>query len=468
MADFFKFGASRGNVAASTLQFQSIDIDGTSKRLRLGARAKESCQRDLPASDSQSFDAVEQEIANEIEYEVKKDFDRYLENQKTYVDRAGSLAIQSLVIQIGTIATGAITDFAKCTHSGSNELYLLKKDLVETEQELERFRSRHRLERPARNLGPKALKYGFLALILLGESIANGLFLQKGSSLGLLGGIGEAMIIAFINVTIGIIAGSRAAPWVTHRNWLGKIAAVLTIVGLSAGAIAFNLFVAHYRIAMGVDPFEAAHLAIDNFRADPTAISDAQSLMLFGIGLIFSLAAAADGWIMNDPYPGYGRVTLEHRDAADFYTEQKAELLAELEQIKQRAEEAMEECIRDINARQGEYDNILMKSQSLQAAMAQHFDHLISAANTLLRIYRGENLKCRKTPPPPRFDQSWTYQKPSLEKQTIPDRIREQIDAALKTAMEEVPRRRDDLHKAYLEAIATYRKIDDLTAEDLT
>lgn len=466
--DFLNLGAARNNAVASILTFPPLDTDGIARRMRLREKAQENGDRDMPPATSQSLDAVEQDIVNEVEYEAKTQFDRYLQNQKTYVERAGSLSIQPLVTQIMTRSADAIANFRNRTHNGANELYLLRKDVIETEQDLERFRTRHGLDRPVRNQGSRTLKFGVLAIILFIESIANGLFLAQGSTYGLLGGVGEALIIAFINVAIGAGAGRLALPWLTHRNWGAKLIAALLSVGYFALAVGFNLLVAHYRTAMSGDPFEAYNVAWASFRSDPLGITDIRSWMLFVVGLIFSIVAVIDGWLMDDPYPGYGRTARAHQEAAGLYTEQKAELLDELEEIKSDAEQAMDTVVRDIDARQGEYENILMKSHALHAAMAQHFDHLESGANTLLRFYRSENLSHRRAPAPAHFDRTWTYSRPSLETHSIPERIRDQIDDALKRVIEEVPQRRKELHQAYLASMGEYKRIDDLTAKDLS
>lgn len=467
LADLLKFGAARSNVIPSILQFPSIDTDGMAKRMRLAERALAQAKRDLPASDSRSLDGVEQDIVNEIGGEAKSQFDRYQENQKTYADRAGSLAIQSLLVQMGAAADDAIADFANRTRNGANVLYLDRKRVIETEQELERFRKKHGVERPARQIKSRVLSVGFLLLIVLAESIANGLFLQRGSTFGLLGGIGLATIIACINVAIGVFAGRIVFPWISHKNWSIGILAFTASAAYVAAAIGFNLLVAHYRTAMIIDPLNAAQLAMKTLKNSPFEIDDIQSWMLFAMGVIFSIAAAIDGWLMDDPYPGYGRVTREHQEAVDLYTEQKAELLGELAAIKNIAEDVIERCIRDIEIRRGEYDSILAKSTALREAIAEHFGHLESAANTLLQFYRDENRKHRKTPPPSRFDERWTHNPPAFERQAILERLREQIDAALAKAMDEAPLQRKRLHDAYLASMGEYRRIDELTARDI-
>jgi len=467
LGKLLNFGASRTNVVPSIQHFPAIDTQGMIKRMRLAARAGEQAGRELPSSDSRGFDTVEQDIVNEINNEAKSQFDTYLEDQKTYVDRARSLAIHSLLSRIGAAADDAVATFAARTRNGANVLYLLRKDVIETEQELERFRKRQHLTRPARHTGSRTLKFGVLAIILLVESIANGLFLQRGSTLGLIGGVGQAMVIAFINVAIGVLTGWKILPWLTHKNWLAKLFAFSGFLVYVAAAVGFNIVVAHYRTAMSGDPFEAARVTLQTLQAHPFQVDDVQSWLLFAVGVIFSAIATIDAWMMDDPYPGYGRVTRDHQEAAEIYTEQKEELLGELEDIYEGAQAAINTCVRDIDVRQGEYDSILARSQTLQAAMIQHLDHLESAGNTLLRFYRNENRKHRKTAPPPRFDEPWKLSRPVIEERTVPGRVRDQIDAALKEAMTEGPAQRKKLQDAYLEAMAEYKKIDDLTAKDI-
>lgn len=305
-------------------------------------------------------------------------------------------------------------------------------------------------------------------LIVLAESIANGLILRTGSPFGLLGGIGLATIIAFINVAVGVFAGRIIFPWISHKNRFIQFLAGTASVAYVMAALGLNLMVAHYRSAMILDPLNAAQLAMKNIQNSPFKVVDIQSWMLFAMGVIFSIASAIDSWLMDDPYPGYGRVTREHQDAAELYTEQKSELLAELETIKDTAESTVDRCVRDIEIRRGEYDSILTKGMALREAMAEHFVHLESAANTLLQAYRDENRKHRKVAPPPRFDERWSHKAPDLEKQTIPERLQQQIDATLAKAMEAAPLQIKKLHDAYLELMAKYRKIDELTAKDIS
>lgn len=460
LSDFFS--TPRTNVVASILQFPAIDTDAMIRKMRLRERAQEQARRDLPEANSQAFDAVEQEIVNEIENESKTQYNHYLSHQKTYADRANDAGIQALILKIGAIAPNAAADFERNTRVGTGDLYALKRDVIQTEKELNRFRSANRLTRPVRDIGSRTKKIGLLILILAVESLLNGFFLAKGNVFGLAGGIFEALLIAAINVFVGATVGRFVFPGLAHRNWFVKFIAMLGTVIYFAAAIGFNLAVAHYRNAVTADPFDASIIAYGTLLKDPIGIHDLQSWSLFLFGFFFSLIAAYDGLRMDDPYPGYGHRMRQNLSALHNYTDMKDELLGELEEIKKDADKAMEDLTQTIVSRRGEFEYVVMKSRSLKSEMQQYFSHLESAANTLLRFYRDQNRTHRKSSAPARFDATWTCTRPSLDDEIIADPTRRALDEALRKAIEEAPQQQENLNSAYTKALATYLKIDDL------
>ncbi|WP_119419678.1 hypothetical protein [Desertibaculum subflavum] len=456
------FNRPRTNVASSILTFPAIDTDGMIKKLRLKERAKDSGQKNLPASDSDAFDATEQQIANEIENEGKTQYNHYLSHQKTYADRASDTGIMALALQVKGVAESATSDFERKTHIGTGDLYAAKRDVIETERELNRFRERHKISRPARDIGSRAYKWGLLVLILAIESVLNGFFLSKGSVFGLVGGIAEALIIAFINIVAGVVVGRALLPWIGYRNWFVRILASLASLAYLAAAVGFNLAVAHYRNAVASDPFEASAAAYRSLVASPFAIDDLQSWSLVLIGLFFSFLAAYDGLRMNDPYPGYGHRMRQNLDALDEYTDRKDELFDQLEEVKKAADARLDDLARSIQSRHSEAQYVSIKSQALREEMRQHFAHLESAANTLLTYYRDENRKARKSPAPPRFEQRWTYACPSLGPDITPSQPADAVQAQIAKLFEDAPKLQEEVNAAYRAALAAYRRIDEL------
>lgn len=456
------FRKPRTNLVSSILEFQAIDTDGMIKKMRLKELGKERGEKDLPSTDSDVFDAVEQSIVNEIEAEAKTQFNTYLEHQKTYAERASDAKVGALVLQIDSTVTDAITNLERNTHVGTGDLYARKRDVIESDRELKRFRKCNGLERPPRDYGPRTYKKGLLIIILAIESVLNGFFLSKGSDFGLIGGIFQALIIASINVFVGAVVGRLVLPWITHINWsLRGLATAGTAIYLLASA-GFNLAVAHYRNAVVSDPFEASSIAYRLLLANPLGIDDLQSWLLFLVGFLFSLVAAIDGFRMDDPYPGYGHRMRHNLEALEEYNALKDELLGDLEQIKKSAEDKIDELVRNIQTRQGELDHIVQKSHALKRSMLQHFTHLESAANTLLSYYRDENRRHRHTPAPNRFNSQWKYTPPPIEGEAVTDANRDKLNQGLLKIIDESPRQRNALHNSFRRACDEYKRIDEL------
>jgi hypothetical protein len=307
----------------------------------------------------------------------------------------------------------------------------------------------------------RTYKIGLLIFLLAIEAGLNGLFLQKGNVFGYVGGVSEALFIASLNIFFGATAGRFLLPSLTHRNWGVRMVAAVGTAAYVAVALAFNLAVAHYREAVATDPFDASVTAFHTLLSTPLAIEDLQSWGLSLIGFIFSLIAAYDGLRMDDPYPGYGHRMRQNLSSLEDYASLKDDLLGQLEDIKRSAEKTINEIVQKIESRQNEFGYIVRKSQALKAEMSQHFSHLQTAGNTLLRHYHDENRKHRSAPAPTRFDAPWTYQHPTLEDPMV--RLpQSDPEEALKKALQDVPRERDRLHAAYREALAEYARVDEL------
>lgn len=457
-------GSARNNVVSGTDIFPQIDVAGVAKRLHLSEAGTEEGARNLPASESIGLDAHEQQVINEIENEGQSRLTEYLERQKTYNARGHSAGLSSLVFQLKSVAPDAEGELDKATRVGTGELFVLKRDVKDAEGDLQRFRTEHRLRRPVRNRAPLGYHAGFLLLILALEALLNGYFLAKGNTLGYLGGVTDAILIAALNIALGVGAGRLVLPWLWHRSVALKLLAALGVAAYLVLGVGFNVAVMHYRNAVAADPFEATAVAYRTLVTAPLDIQDLQSWQLFILGCAFSLAAAIDGLRMDDPYPGYGRRFREFDELSSEYVGLKEELLDDLQGIKKRAEAKMDDIVRSISTRQSELEHIASVSRSLRVSMLEHFRQLEGAGNTLLQIYRSENVRSRNSSPPARFETRWIYVPPVFEGEVfqIPDK--DATDKAIEVALREAPAQRDRLHARYGAAVSEYERLDVVVA----
>ena len=179
------------------------------------------------------------------------------------------------------------------------------------------------------------------------------------------------------------------------------------------------------------------------------------------MGFSFSLIAAFDGFMWDDPYPGYGARTRQSRQALDGYNTRKAELLDQLTDIKDDAEEQLEDIATSIQNRRAEYGHVAVKSDALRSAIIDHFGHIESACNTLLRVYRDENNTHRTDKNVPKhFDTHWTYRCPTVEGHVYTDT--KALDEAVRRALTDIPQKLETLHAAYRSASDEYKRVDEL------
>src|SRR5690606_21562128 len=131
---------------------------------------------------------------------------------------------------------------------------------------------------------------------------------------------------------------------------IGFVSLVLWII-CAAG---FNLWVAHYREAVGAFLEGGGKVAMQTLRTDPFGLTDFQSWVLFGIGALFAFIAFVDALSMDDPYPFYGKLDRALEDARAAYAEERDALIADLEDIKRDTIQAMQIAKDDLVKRRGE------------------------------------------------------------------------------------------------------------------
>src|SRR4029078_12534570 len=81
----------------------------------------------------------------------------YLDHVHTYDERLTALSFEERFATIRQAAPEAVGDFRAEDTVRRDELFVLRRRLNETEIERERFRARHRIERPARLASPGKL-----------------------------------------------------------------------------------------------------------------------------------------------------------------------------------------------------------------------------------------------------------------------------------------------------------------------
>jgi hypothetical protein len=346
----------------SSLQvFPDLNVARVASELELERQGTERGARSEPASGSTGFDDVELAVIERIEAEKKSAHGVLLEELRVYAERLTGLDFEGRFGLIEQAAPEAISSLRAEAAQGRDELHRLRRELVELERERDAFRAAHGLSRTARPLSGanKAVKIGFLAVIIVIEIFINANFLAKSNELGFLGGAIEAFSFASLNVLLSFFLGLIGARQLNHRRYTRKGLGALSLLVYVTLIFALNLALAHYREVSGTITSDAGQQVMERIMAAPFALSDIKSVLFFMIGVVFSAISFGDGILFADPYPGYGQLEQRLKAAHETYGARKSTLIKELQDIRDHASETLQEARHDLSVRRSEYDAIL-------------------------------------------------------------------------------------------------------------
>jgi hypothetical protein len=446
--------------------FPDISLDAIARDVKVVEKGKESGKLELPTSSSGSLDETEYAIIERIFSDRKAAHHTLLDQLTTCTERLTALDFHGRFTIIQNAAPAAVSEFGTEARQGRDELYRLRRTLLEHEQERDDFKSYNRLRRAPRLSSPvtKFFKVSFLVFLFVSETYINAVFLAKGNALGFIGGAAEALVFATLNVLTSFGIGLGGLRYLNHRNLLAKVFGLLSFLVWIAFAVLLNLALAHYREVSGALYDDAGAQVITRLWQTPVGLTDIKSWLFFGIGLLWSVLALIEGVFYTDPYPGYaaleGRVRKSHED----YRQCKNELIDRLRDVQDDASHLMEEAQNDLGKRRGAHTAILATRTRIIQLFEEHQHQLERAGNALLSKYRTANRQARSSPPPSRFDEHWRMERKHAE--DLPDTlVRKDLDQEIKKAQDLLRREILAIHNAFEDAVERYHQIDDLIPE---
>jgi len=206
----------------------------------------------------------------------------------------------------------------------------------------------------------------FVLFFIIVEALINGSFLAVGIEGGLITGWITALGISFFNVVLlGFMFGGWARRQLNLRRFHRKLLGALALCAVLAVAYSSNLLVAHYRDALGgSDPDNAGAAALATWLTNPVnplKVSGVQSLWLLGIGIAFTIMGLVDGYLFEDPYPGYGRFYIEHTRRQADYQSLYQKSFDELRDVEQKQDSRLADLADEINKRLNDF--LLLKAR---------------------------------------------------------------------------------------------------------
>ena len=242
------------HVYAAPLQvFPDISVDALARELDIVAIGSERGKRNEPPTNSAVLDDVEHDIVDRIYAERKAAYQQAVDQLETYSDRLSALDFEGRFTAIKHAAPDAVSQFKVEALQGRDQLFHLRRTLVDNEKERNAFKKRHRLERAPRVSSGTAtfLKVAFLLFLFVLETYVNGAFLAKGNELGLLGGVVEAFAFAVLNLVVSFYIGLFGVRQVNTASIFRKLLGALSFIIWVGFALCLNLALSHYREISG-------------------------------------------------------------------------------------------------------------------------------------------------------------------------------------------------------------------------
>lgn len=447
--------------------FPDVDIQRVSKEMQLAKRGQSRGSADQPPTESSSFDAVESEVIEHIGAAQKRSHDALENHLAGFRQRLIDLDFDAQFSNIKSAALGGLSDLKQELQTGVDDLHGLRRDLTAAEKWHATFQTRHHLERPAKIGSPRAsfFKWALIVILVILELVTNGELLSKGSELGLVGGIVEALIFAVLNVGVALMFGIFAIPYLNHRSLLLKLLGLVGLIAYFACLIVINLALAHYREISGSFVEGAGELVMQRLLSDPLGLEDFRSWLLFGLGVLFSIIAVIDGLLMHDVYPGYQKVDQALRTARARYAEMRRAAIDELGGVRKDYEDLLTSSRSDLSKQRVEHDAIVSHRSRMISLFDENQAQLEKAANALLRDYRDANLSKRKQPAPQYWNETYALPRIAVSISKEGEWNSSDLKKSIAAAQAEVDAIFIALGKEFDAALAEYRKLDSIAPE---
>ncbi len=294
----------------------------------------------------------------------------------------------------------------------------------------------------------------FLAVLLIGEAVINTGFFSKGSDFGLIGGFMEALALAGGNVIASSLLG-WAMRFINHLKKLFKL------IGAAASAIwigavgMLNLFAAHYRSALEIDPDKAIKLAPKLFLEGVLDISSMQSWWLLAIGILFAVTACWKGFRIDSIYPGFA----ERQRRLDQANVRFSNTVGDVKDaIKDRVDIAATEigdCFENFDDDKARLANLIIVTESAHLEYTNINGRIVNTANALLKRYRRLNVD-RRIPQIQKLPPVFNYRYQTEKKKVVPNPDMTE-DLSRRDEFYKLSETRDEIYDKAMEKLTTLR-----------
>jgi hypothetical protein len=440
--------------------FAPVDPAEVCRSLDIDAHARQAGSKNLPATDTTSMDATESRIVHLFQEDIQTTARAVSDKLQIYRRQLERQDIDDDLQAIGGMREKFDVGSVSIIEESRDHLAPAIALRTELRSDLASFKDRHEINRAPDYPESKFVFVAVLVAIFVTESVLNAFFFAAGSDYGLLGGWIDAVRYAGINIAISFLISFALIRQRNHKRWSRRAVGAVGVVALLVSVPVFNFFVGHYREIFAVNPDNAQTAAVRAFLDNPLGLATVESWLLFAVGCIFAAIAAYEGYAIEDPYPGYGRLARRVQQANEDYLEEKQEIKQRLSDLRDVTIDALGRLQAKIVRKQDELLDMSGMADSIRSKFDMHLALLEKSCNVVLSRYREVNIRERSTEPPQYFGDE-----PDITatlKLDLPDTIsfeqvqgrKSMISGALKT----VETQRSAIETAYVDYL---RQLDD-------
>jgi len=386
---------------------QHIEAEELATKFSLRDEGKRLGAGCVPPQDATQLSGPEASAINEVE-KARRSYQAWAVRRLTTLDE--NIARYDLRHEINTALQADVVFNNKV----ANYLTTVDRDLNECNRsvgiantELATFKKENQITREANypTNTKKFLMYAVLVFLMVFEGAINGQIFKRGLEGGVIEGISYAFIFAFFNVITTYKLGSSGFRYIHHINFPKQIIgwiALLTAVLLSTS---IGLMLGHFRMALNSQADQAFDIAWQGFITNPLSIGGMDSILLFGVTILFGIVAFFDGYNIDEKYPGFGPQQRKYEEALNDYNHQISDIHEEMSQIRTNAIEELEKTVVRSQAALANLSAEIINKRGAKERITSAMTTSQAAANAAVQIFRADNLLARNGAPfPPYFN----------------------------------------------------------------
>lgn len=391
------------------------------KELNIELEARKLARSGLPEADAKTLSYPEKKILQRLEA-VRANYKKWaLSRINSIHEQLNSFDITQLVNRSQQYAQEYERLANKEISDAEVELARRRTAAQRQQDELDAFCKDNKLTRDAHY--PQGLvktSWILVGVALVGlEGFVNAFFFAQGLDTGLIGGFVQALLLAAINFIVPALIGYWLIPNVNHHHLGRRLIGYLSGLFVIAFMITSALSISHYReaMALAVDGnINSAALALQTLRATPLGLTELSSWLLFCISMAFAIIGLIDGYKLDDPYPGYGRLHRKTHEALDDYHDLVEHLRDEIAELKDRQLESLNRDVERAKVCVMDYGKLVEDKASCEYRLKLSLSKAENMLEALLTAFRDENKEHRNGVPRPAYFDSM----PPLQQMDLP------------------------------------------------